>query len=205
MRRYFAFACLVSGGLAFCSSRAQACDRYVVARPVHASQIVYRTTPVTVYSPVAYEVPKPVVEVQRAVVTVARPVVEEVSVVAVAARRTRIEAGSTLNVRTLFLGKEAGVVFLKHGSVTHRCVVHNWGAETATFTLPSLDLTNEIDASIEVVRSNGDVAKRIAVRLAAPTSLVRVSAPPSGVQEAEIFENVPAAPGAVSFSSVSVN
>lgn len=205
MRRFFASTCLASVlGLASVGGAANACDGYVVTRPVQTSHVVYRSAPVAVYSPVVYEVRKPVVAVEQAVVAVAKPVAEHVAVVAVA-RRTRVEAGSTLNVRTLFLGQEAGVVFLKHGGVTHRCVVHSWGAETATFTLPSLDVTNEIDASIEVVRSNGDVAKQIAIRLAAPASLVQVVAPRSSRGDAEIFDEAPAAPASVSFSSAPVN
>lgn len=205
MRRFFASTCLaIFGGQLFVVSAANACDRHVVTRTVQASQIVYRTAPVAVYTPVVYEVQKPAIAVEQAVVTVARPVVAEASVVAIA-RRTRVEAGTTLNVRTLFLGQEAGVVYLKHGGVTHRCVVHSWGSETATFTLPSLDVTNEIDASIEVVRSNGDVAKRIAIRLAAPAALVQVAAPRSSGSNAEVFDAAPAAPVSVSLSSVSVN
>lgn len=198
MRRFFASTCLASlVGLVSVGGPANACDGYVVTRPVQTSHVVYRSAPVTVYTPVVYEVRKPVVAVEQAVVTVAQPVAEQVAVVAVASR-TRVEAGSTLNVRTLFLGQEAGVVFLKHGGVTHRCVVHSWGAETATFTLPSLDVTDEINASIEVVRSNGDVAKQIAIRLAAPASLVQVIAPRTSGADTEQVSSV-------SFSSASVN
>lgn len=204
MRRFFAITCLsLVGGFSSFGSAAKACDGYVVTRPVRATQVVYRTTPATYYAPAVYEMRKPVVAVEQAVVTVTQAAVERVAVVAVEPR-VRVEAGSTLNAKSLFLGRETGVVFLKHGSVTHRCQVHSWGNEATTFTLPALNLSSEIDASIEVVRSNGDVVKRIAVRLASPVSLVQVALPGGNQNDVEPLSDAPAVP-AVSFSSAAVN
>jgi hypothetical protein len=205
MRRFFAITCLslVSGFSSF-GSDAKACDGYVVTRPVPTTQVIYRTTPVTHYAPVVYEARKPVVAVEQAVVTVTQAAVERVAVVAVEPR-VRVEAGSTLNAKSSFLGRETGVVFLKHGSITHRCQVHSWGDEATTFTLPALNVSSEIDASIEVVRSNGDVVKRIAVRLASPVSLVQVASPRVAPHEVESFNTAPAVPASVSVSRAEVN
>ncbi len=79
MRRLFACSFLVVSSLASFGATANACDGYVVIRPVQTSHVVYRSAPVAVYSPVVYEVRKPIVAVEQAVVTA----------VAVA-RRTRV-------------------------------------------------------------------------------------------------------------------
>lgn len=163
-RKFFTLAFLSAAsinGLAT-APHVSACDRRVV---------YYQQTPAVIHpSPVRVVYPA----LQPIGYIVEKPVVPTIQVVD---KRPEVPTGSTITTRALFLGNEKGFVFLKHGHVAHRCVIHNWTPESVTFTVPQLDIQDEVAARVELVRPDGNVVKKIDIRLFSEGDFFQVVSP----------------------------
>ena len=82
--------------------------------------------------------------------------------------------GETFRLKVPFLGKEAGVVRLTVGTVQHTCEIHDWTPSLVVFTLPTLGVTAETRAHIEVLRPTGDLVKKLDVILKPEEEIDRV-------------------------------
>ncbi|MDX1963670.1 MAG: hypothetical protein SFX18_10985 [Pirellulales bacterium] len=146
-------------------SNASACDRvvYTTYRPVVVQKVV--TQPVVVV---------PTVKVAR--VEVEPVTITKVVSVAAPIRLPSMEAGGTYRARVDFPGSDAGFVVLVVGNVKQHCEIQGWASQQVTFTLPALGVNGDTTAHLEIIKSNGDLARRIAINLTQPADLVEVSA-----------------------------
>ena len=131
------------------------------------------TVPVSTAKLGVVPTPAPAPETMRSI----QPAADRSAVVQSVDNRPEIMAGSTVSARALFLGTEKGFVFLRMGSVTHRCRIQSWTAESTTFVIPSLEIEDEASARLELVRPNGDVVKKIEIRLFSESGVLEVVSP----------------------------
>ena len=152
---------LVAGTLAT-SGEASACNRRYVT---------YNYAP----APVQVSVPAPT-PVQAVVVheTYTTTVSKVERVEPAPAKLPALVPGETLRLKAPFLGKEAGVVRITMGTVQHTCEIHEWTPNLVVFTLPTLGVTAETRAHIEVLRSTGDLVKKLNVILKPEEEIDRV-------------------------------
>ncbi len=125
---------------------------------------------------------------QQTYYTPAPPVVSQTSITAVVVTTAKpslpeVPAGSNMRIKVNFLGAQSGHVFLNIGKLVMECKVLEWNPSYAVFALPDLGLLEPTEATIDVVKSEGQVARSTKVTLT-PT------------KDVEVFESVEVIPRA---------
>ena len=82
-------------------------------------------------------------------------------VVVTAAKPSLLEvpAGSSMRIKVNFLGNQSGRVFLNIGKLVMECKVLEWNPSYAVFALPDLGILDSTEATIDVTKADGLVAR----------------------------------------------
>ncbi|MEI8017229.1 MAG: hypothetical protein WCH39_03465 [Schlesneria sp.] len=156
---------------------------------------------VTYYQPAAYYQPASYTVVTQPAPPVQTTVVSQTSITAVvvsAAKPTlpEVPAGSSMRIKVNFLGNQTGHVFLNVGKLVMECKIEEWNPSYAVFALPDLGLLEATEATIDVTKSDGLVARSTKVKLT-PTQDVEVLEPVAVIPRAvrKVSARVPAVTG----------
>jgi hypothetical protein len=185
----------LAGSVVGVNDNAHACDRRVT---------YYQ--PAAYYQPASYTVvSQPAPPVQPVQTTV----VSQTSITAVvvsAAKPTlpEVPAGSSMRIKVNFLGNQTGHVFLNVGKLVMECKVEEWNPSYTVFALPELGILEATEATIDVTKSDGLVARSTKVKLT-PTQDVEVLEPVAVIPRAarKVSARVPAVTGGLEVTPVS--
>ena len=127
----------LAGSVAGLSDEAQACGKRgdYYQQTYYNAQQPARTTVVSQTS------------ITVVVVTAAKPSLPEVP------------AGSSMRIKVNFLGNQSGRVFLNIGKLVMECKVLEWNPSYAVFALPDLGILDSTEATIDVTKADGLVAR----------------------------------------------
>ena len=142
---------VLAGSVAGLSDEAQACGK----RGYYYQQTYY-TAPQPAQTTVVSQT-----SITAVVVTAAKPSLPEVP------------AGSSMRIKVNFLGNQSGHVFLNIGKLVMECKVLEWNPSYAVFALPDLGILDSTEATIDVTKADGLVARSTKVMLT-PTQDVEV-------------------------------
>ncbi|MFM9965966.1 MAG: hypothetical protein ACKV2Q_32695, partial [Planctomycetaceae bacterium] len=143
---------VLTGSVAGVSGEAQACNK---------KTYYYQQQTYYVPAPVAPPVQQTVVSQTTLIVTASKPSLPEVP------------AGSNMRIKVNFLGNQSGHVFLNVGKLVMECKVLEWTPSYVVFALPELGLLEATEATIDVAKSEGQVARSTTVLLT-PTKDIEV-------------------------------
>lgn len=102
--------------------------------------------------------------------------------------RPALVAGSRVSAFVNFLQHSEGAVWLQIAGATWRCHIARWCDDSVTFDLPNLGLSTPIDATVQVIRPDGRVAKSVGVTLVPPPLLVSQGpASPRGIGNGSVI------------------
>ena len=186
MKKFLVRTLLLTGLVVGQGAHARACDR-----PVHY------------FHPVSYSVTYPVAPVQTT--TVSQTSITALVVTATRPSLPEIPAGSSMRIKVNFLGNQTGHVFLNVGKLVMECKVVEWTPSYVVFALPELGLLEATEATIDVTKPEGLVARSTRVKLT-PTQDVEIVESAEIVPRAarKISARVPAVTGGLTVTPASI-